>query len=80
MPSRESPPPPLNLPPFKSTTTGQSGGPGGSGRKHKYRIERLPAQDVVLVSRDGGKSHSIPMRLLAEGRTIAEIYEELSNG
>jgi len=71
--------PPLDLPPFKQTHPGQPGGPGGSGEKHKYRIERLPEQDVVLVSRDGGEAYTIPMRLLAEGQTIAEIYEELSD-
>lgn len=81
MPTRKESP--LDLPPFKPHTPGQSGGPGGPGgsvEKHKYLIERLPEQDMVLVSRDGGEPRSIPMRLLAQGRTIAEIYEELSDG
>ena len=70
----------MTLPQLPTLSTGpQEGGAGeGEDAKHKYAIERLPEQDCLLVRRDGGKAHTIPMRLLAEGRTIAEIYEEIS--
>mgnify|MGYP003626533865 CR=1 FL=1 len=66
----------FNLPTLP-TNLGQQ---GGAGEKHKYSVERLVEKDSLVVRRDNGPSYEIPMRLLAQGQTIAEIYEELSNG
>jgi len=48
--------------------------------KHKFAIERVPGQDAMLVRRDHGESITIPMSMLAQGKTIAEAYEELIGG
>ena len=58
-------------------TQGKSGVLGNTDAES---VERIPEQDCLVVRRNGGKAHKIPMRLLAQGRTIAEIYEELSDG
>jgi hypothetical protein len=47
---------------------------------HKFAIERLPNSDALLVRRDHGESIIIPMTMLAQGKTIAEAYEELLDG
>lgn len=67
------------LPSLPSLPTGPREGAAGEGEisKHRYSIERLPQQDCLIVRRDGGEAYTIPMRLLAEGKTVSEIYEEL---
>ena len=63
--------------PTLSTHPGQKG--GSEGEKHRFSIERLPNKDVMIVQRDHGPRIEIPMKVLAQGKTIAEAYEELSN-
>lgn len=71
----------MDLPSLPTTSLGTSGGGSGEGEgsKHRFVIERIPESDAVLVRRDNGPSYTIPMRLLAGGKTISEIYEELIN-
>jgi len=46
---------------------------------HKFSIERIPSKDMLIVQRDRGPRIEIPMKALAQGKTIAEAYEELSD-
>jgi len=68
----------IDLPTLPHYSPGPQEGVAGEG-KHKFIVERIPERDVLLVSRDRGPIQEIPMKLIAQGRTIAEIYEELSN-
>jgi len=69
--------PQLSLPMFNPIKVGIRAHADG---KHKFAIERLPNSDALLVRRDHGESITIPMTMLAQGKTIAEAYKELLDG
>ena len=67
----------LSLPVLPTVLLGTTLSPEG---KHRFSIERLPDRDMMIVQRDHGPRIEIPLKVLAQGKTIAEAYEELSGG
>lgn len=68
----------LQLPTFYAHPGHLGGGAGeGEEKPRHFSVERVAQRDVLIVQCDGGPRVEIPMRLLAQGKTIAQAYEEV---